>query len=105
MVEIHVYGKLRHYLNGSRPAKGGVLVLEPRPGATIESLLAQTGIPIDKINHIFFNSKLLVTRTKTAPYLGYQQTRANLFDWDLKVPVDAGDRIGLFGADMPMLGM
>jgi len=67
--------------------------------------VGRVGIPVDEINHIFFNSKLLATRTSTAPYLDYRQVRSNLFDWDLSIPVDDGDRIGLFGRDMSVLGM
>jgi hypothetical protein len=29
--------------------------------------------------------------------------RSNPFDWDLDIPVKAGDRIGLFGRDMSAL--
>jgi hypothetical protein len=38
-----------------------------------------------------------------ANWLGYQQVRESPFDWDLKVPVKDGDRIGLFGEDMAAL--
>ena len=103
MVEIHLYGRLRHYVNGSRD--GGVIRLEPGPDETIASLLVHTGIPVDEINHIFFNSKLLATRTKAAAFLGFRQANADLSDWDLDVPVDDGDRVGLFGRDMAVLGM
>ena len=105
MVEIHLYGKLRHYANSSRPGNGSVIVLEPRSEETVASLLAHAEIPVDEINHIFFNSKLLATRTKAASFLGFRQAGSSLSDWDLDVPVDAGDRIGLFGRDMALLGM
>jgi hypothetical protein len=105
MVEFHVYGKLRRYTNNSRQDRRSVIMLEPSVDETIASLLAQVEIPAAEINHIFVNAELLASRTSMAPYLGYVQSRANLFDWDLSVPVNDGDRIGLFGKDMAMLGM
>ena len=105
MIEIHVYGKLRRYIKDHQRGGSSVIMLAPRRDETIASLLGHVGITVDEINHIFFNSKLLATHTSTALYLDYQQVRSNLFDWDLSIPVDDGDRIGLFGRDMSMLGM
>ena len=105
MIEIHLYGKLRGYTKSLHPAQDSVIMLEPRPDETIASLLAQMGIPVAEINHIFFNAKLLATRTKVASFLGYQQAGPSLSDWDLNVHVGKGDRIGLFGRDMAILGM
>ena len=105
MVEIHVYGKLRRYAEDPQRKHNSVITVEPRPGETITSLLGQLGVPVDEVQHIFFNSRLLATRTSTAAYLDYQQSRSDPFDWELNVPVGNGDRIGLFGKDMPILGM
>jgi len=105
MVEIHLYGKLRHHNHSSQSGKGGVIVFEPRSEETIASLLEQVEIPVDEINHIFFNSKLLATRTKMASFMGFRQAGSSLSDWDLDISVDNGDRIGLFGRDMAVLGM
>jgi len=100
-----LYGQLRRYAKQARPGSDCAIVLEPGPGETIASLLAQMGIPVDEINHIFFNSKLLASRSSMAPFLGYLQARPSLWDWNLNVPVNNGDRIGLFGTDMAVLGM
>jgi hypothetical protein len=105
VLEIHLYGNLRRYAGGYRPGQGIVLRLEPRPDETLASLLEQAGIPTGEIAHIFMNARLLSTRTTMAPLYGYPQQRDSVFDWDLGVPVGDGDRIGLFGTDMPMLGM
>lgn len=105
MVEIHLYGKLRHHVNSSRPGNGGVIMLEPRPEETIASLLTHAEIPVDEINHIFFNSNLMASRAKMASYMGFRQSNSDLSDWNLDVPVDNGDRIGIFGRDMALLGM
>jgi hypothetical protein len=105
MAEIHVYGKLRRYVNNGQNDRHVVITLDPRGDETLESLLKHMEIPVDEINHVFLNAKLLATRTSMAPYMGFQQYRSSLFDWDLDIPVGAGDRIGLFGMDMAMLGM
>ena len=70
---------------------------------TIESLLTRLGISIDEIYNIFYNSKLLATRSNMAKWIGYRQVRSDPFDWDLNVKVKPGDRIGLFGRDMAAL--
>lgn len=103
MVEIHLYGKLRRYAKNNPSSQDSVIRLEHQPDETIESLLERIGISVDEIHHIFYNSKLLATHTTMALWLGYQQERTNPFDWDLSVPVESGDRIGLFGKDMALL--
>jgi hypothetical protein len=105
MIEIHVYGTLRRYAKGLEPRNGTVVMLEARPAETLASVLSYMAIPTHEINHIFLNAKLHATRTRTAALMGYPQTQSDLFDWNLNVPVDDGDRIGLFGTDMSILGM
>jgi hypothetical protein len=105
MTEIHLYGKLRSYAENGRAARNSVIVLEPDARETVTSLLSKVEIPVEEINHIFFNGKLLVSRTRAASFMGFRQTGSALSDWDLDVPVDNGDRIGLFGRDMALLGM
>jgi hypothetical protein len=105
MVEIHVYGKLRRYVEDGRSAGASVIMLEPGARETLISLVAQAGIPVEEINHIFFNGNLLVSRTRVASFMGFMQAGSDLSDWDLNVPVDNGDRIGVFGRDMALLGM
>jgi hypothetical protein len=105
MVEIHVYGKLRRYATNGQSARASVIALEPDTRETLTSLLARAGIPVEEINHIFFNGNLLVSRAKAASFMGFTQTGSDVSGWDLNVPVDNGDRIGLFGRDMALLGM
>ncbi len=103
MAEIHVYGKLRCYAQNKRPTKESVIRIEPNPDETIESLLTRVGISVSEIHHIFLNSKLLATHDTMAIWLGYEQERGSPFNWDLRIPVKSGDRIGLFGKDLAML--
>jgi len=105
MIEIHLYGKLRRYGQKLKPGQNCVLTLEARPGETVSSLLARTGIPVDEVNHIFLDSRLVASRARAAVLYGYLQCRANVHDWDLKVPVGDEARLGLFGQDMAMLSM
>jgi len=105
MVEIHLYGKLRRYADEYQPSRDTVIFLEPKAGETLGSLLEQLDLPVDEINHIFMNAKLLATRNRKAPFYGYPQMRSELSGWDLDVALGDGDRIGLFGKDMAVLGM
>jgi hypothetical protein len=105
MLEIHLYGKLRRYADEYRLAHNAVILLEPGPIDTVGSLLERMGVPVDEINHIFFNAKSLASRNRMASYYGYQQSGSDLSGWDLNVAVGDGDRIGLFGRDMAILGM
>jgi hypothetical protein len=105
MVEIHLYGDLRKYSKDFVPIGDILLTLEPDPGETLASLLARTGIPEVEINHVFFNSKLLVSRNRMASLYSLQQVASDVTDWNLAVPVAHGDRIGLFGLDIPLLSM
>ena len=105
MLEIHLYGKLRRFAQAARDGHACVVTLDPHLNETMASLLARLGIPLDELNHIFYNSNLLATRNKMASFMGLAQARPNLSDWDLNVPVHNGDRIGLFGTDMAILSM
>lgn len=100
---IHLYGKLRRFAQESKASHGNVIEVAPKSGETLEQLLARVGIPLDDIYTIFFNSKLLATRSPMAHWIGYQQVHANALEWRLDIAVNAGDRIGLFGRDMAAL--
>lgn len=103
MIEIHLYGKLRRYAKDNPSSRGSVIRIESQPDETIESLLTRVGISLDEVYSIFYNSRLLATHSKSALMVGFHQVRYNPFDWDLSLPVKAGDRIGLFGRDMALL--
>ena len=103
MVSIHLYGKLSRFAQKSKAGHSNVIEVAPQPDETLEQLLARVGIPIDVIYNIFFNSKLLATRSPMAHWMGYQQVHANALEWRLDIAVNAGDRIGIFGRDMAAL--
>ena len=103
MAEIRLYGKLRGYASDHRSERGNVIQVDPGSDETLETLLTGLKIPVDEIYSIFVNSKLLAARSGMALWLGHQQVRTDPFDWDLNVPVQPADRIGLFGRDMSAL--
>ncbi len=105
MVEIHLYGNLRRYGHQTRPGQKCVVGVEVRPGATVSSILAQAGIPVEEVNHVFLDSRLLASRARAAVIYGYLQSRDDVHDWDLEVPVGPNARLGLFGLDMALLSM
>lgn len=54
---------------------------------------------------VFVNSKLLVSRSQNATMFGLPQVGEDTCEWNLAIPVDDGDRVGLFGLDIPVLSM
>jgi len=104
MVSIHLYGKLRRYAINKSPSGNSIVEIEAKENETLKDLLERIGIGVDELYTIFINSELLTSRTKIAPYLGYCQVcDENCQTWDLTVIINDGDRLGLFGPDMPGL--
>ena len=101
MVSIHLYGKLRRFAPDKSAAGNSILQVTSLENETLKSLLNRIGIEAEELHTIFLNSKLLTTRVRIAPYLGYQQVDdADCLGWDLAVIIKDGDRLGLFGADV-----
>jgi hypothetical protein len=103
MIEVHFYGNLRGYAPDSRFSSNSMIAMAIVSGDTVETILNRLGIETDQISTIFLNSKLFVSRSPMAHWLGYVQVRDNPLEWDLSLAVKDGDRIGLFGRDMPSL--
>lgn len=104
MVSIHLYGKLRRYAEDSSASSDSIIRAEVREKESLYDFLTRLGMDVDELYTIFINSRLLTSRTRIAPFLGYQQVcDENCQNWSLSVIVNDGDRIGLFGADMPAL--
>ena len=103
MVEIHLFGKLRRYAQKSDQESAHVIQVSPQSDETIALLLDRVGIALEDVYSIFLNHKLLAARSGMASWMGYQKVRKDPFNWDLDIPVNAGDRIGLFGRDMAAL--
>jgi hypothetical protein len=99
MVEVHLYGKLRRYAPNTRASAESVVRLEPRAGETVGTLLRRTGIECDEVCHVFLNGSIVRTENSMAPWLRYPEAGED----GLATPVEDGDRLGLFGADMALL--
>ena len=101
MVELHLYGSLRRYARDSRPDRESVIRLAPQPDETVDTVLVRAGIDPAEIHHVFLNGTLLSTHNTMARWLEYRRpARASQ---GLDTPLEPGDRLGLFGHDMPLL--
>lgn len=103
MIEIHLYGKLRKQSTVSEIRESGILHLKPHSGEKLASLLVRAGVSVDDVHSIFLNARLFAARSNMVRWLGYRQASRNLLDWNLDVPLNPGDRVGLFGRDMAAL--
>jgi hypothetical protein len=103
MVEIHLYGNLRSQVLNSLLAGESRLELGLEGSDTVESIISRLGVKPDQISTIFVNSKLFVTRSNKSKVYGYLQVGDDPLTWDLSLSVEDGDRIGIFGSDMPLI--
>ncbi|MBT3323377.1 MAG: hypothetical protein HN392_13915 [Anaerolineae bacterium] len=104
MVSIRLYGNLRRYAKNKSAASDSIIEAEVKENEEIYDFLERLGFDIGELYTIFVNSRLLTSRTKIAPFLGYQQVcEDECLCWELKEIIKDGDRIGLFGEDMPAL--
>ncbi len=104
MIEIRIFGRLRkRFPRSEKQGSSTIIRVEPRGEETLEMLLGRLGIREDELFTIFVNSKLLTTHNRMAEWLEYQQVCENCHRWNLSMVVQDGDRIGLFGRDMPAL--
>ena len=103
MIEIHLYGRLRHTVDKARAGADAVLQIDPRSDETVKSLLSRIGVPLEEVHHVFLNGRLLVTRNRMAPWLQYRQAQEDVWNWDAEHVVRPDDRLGLFGEDMAAL--
>ena len=103
MIEIRLYGKLRRQSAIDEIRETGILHLTPHSGETLESLSGRIHIRTEDAHSIFLNAKLLAARSNMARWLRYQGATQNPLDWDLEIPLNSGDRVGIFGSDMAAL--
>ena len=104
MVSIHLYGTLRRYAKDNSASSDSIIEAEVKENEEIYDFLERLGFEIGELYTIFINSRLLTSRTKMAPFLGYQQVcEDECLCWELTEIVKDGDHIGLFGEDMPAL--
>ncbi len=103
MIEIRIYGKLRQQSTIDEIRETGVLHVTPDPNETLATLLVRTGVAADEAHTIFLNARLLAARSNMARWLRYQGATDDPLAWNLDIPVNSGDRVGIFGRDMAAL--
>jgi hypothetical protein len=105
MIELHLYGDLRHYAQEKMTADQSVVRLPVGNGETVGGVLREVGINPTEVGQIFLNGKLLNTRCSMAFWLGYQsaEERVPTGGSYLDAPVHSGDRLGVFPTKMAML--
>jgi len=82
MIDIHLYGKLRHFAEDTAPTAQSVARVSWQRGDTIHEVIDRLGIEHDDLgSNVFLNGRYA----------------------DLESPVQDGDRIGLFPNDMQLL--
>ena len=103
MVNVYLYGNLRRLAPDRRAGGDSLVKFDAQPGDTVATVLDYLDLAPEEISTIFYNSSLLVTRNSMAAWLGYIRVRADPHVWDLDFPLQDGDRLGIFGMDMPAL--
>ena len=82
MLEVHLFGKLRHFAENKEITSESVVNIPFYPGDTIQCVVERIGIPLKEIgNNIFLNGEYSA----------------------LARPVADGDRLGIFPDDMQLL--
>ena len=82
MIEVHLYGKLRHFTNNQDPTRDSIIYTPIEEGDTIEDVVRHIGIPFEALgSNIFLNGEYSALGRK----------------------VKDGDRLGVFPNDMQLL--
>ena len=101
MIEVRLFGDLRRYAKDARPASDTILYLPAAETATVGQVLARIGIDPGEVSHVFLNGRLL-PRALYPITLGYPlaapQPLTPERHWS--TPVQKGDRVGIFPANM-----
>ncbi|HID61868.1 MAG TPA: hypothetical protein EYP49_03870, partial [Anaerolineae bacterium] len=78
MIEVHLYGDLRRYVEETSTGSKSVVQLPTDNQETVGSVLAQIGIDPAEVGQIFLNHRLLNTRSLMAFWLGYQSAKERI---------------------------
>jgi hypothetical protein len=101
LIEIRLFGDLRRYAKDARPASDTILYLSAAETATVGQVLARIGIDPGEVSHVFLNGRLL-PRALYPITLGYPLAAARPLtpEGHWSMPVQEGDRVGIFPANM-----
>ncbi len=82
MIEVHLYGKLRRFIDNQDPTRDSIIYTQVEEGDTIENVVRHIGIPLEALSsNIFLNGEYTA----------------------LGMRVKNGDRLGIFPDDMQLL--
>ncbi|MFN2292750.1 MAG: hypothetical protein ACK2UC_16275 [Anaerolineae bacterium] len=102
MIEVRLFGDLRHYAD--EPGAPSGVALQLGDAHSVGQVLAQIGIPMEEVGNLFLNGQLL-PRSVYPITLGYPLasstplSAAKLLDAALK----PGDRLGVFPIKMSLV--
>jgi molybdopterin converting factor small subunit len=101
MIEVRLFGNLRHHAADSAAGPETVLYLPVDKSETLGQALAQIGIHLDEVGNLFLNGRLL-PRSRYPILLGYPLAAESPLSQDrcLDTPLKAGDRLGIFPRNM-----
>jgi hypothetical protein len=101
VVEVRLFGDLRRYVKGSRPATDTVLHLPMGEANTVGQVFARVGIDPAEVGNVFINGRLLPRSTYPIT-LGYRLVTEGPLTPEryLGTPIRTGDRVGIFPRNM-----
>lgn len=101
MIEVRLFGNLQQYSPEPTSVAGTPLHMPLADGATLGQVLDQVGVDPDEVSNVFVNGRLL-PRSVYPITLGYQLAADSPLSPEayLKVPVQSGDRVGIFSRKM-----
>jgi hypothetical protein len=102
VIEVRLFGDLRHYAD-QHAAPSGV-VLQLADASTVGQVLAQIGIPLEEVGNLFLNGQLL-PRSVYPITLGYPLAASTPLSASglLGATVKPGDRLGVFPKKMALV--
>jgi len=101
VINVHLFGSLRRYAADPTPNRDTVVHLPADEQGTVGRVLAQIGIDPAEVSNVFLNGRL-VPRSGYPILLGYPLAAGEplLQDRYLDMPVQRGDRLGVFPRNM-----
>jgi hypothetical protein len=104
MIEVRLFGDLRRYAGDPAAPSGVAVHVVAGEARTVGEALAVLGIAPAEVGHLFLNGRL-VLRSMQALHLGYALAASAPLspEASLDVPLQAGDRLGVFSRKMGLL--